>query len=71
MSSLFLSPDMELRAGAVTSAQSPVLGPRGASCAPVFHGTVPDLPHGPSSFTVTVLERKRSKQTCGGRESLT
>lgn len=29
------------------------------------------LPHGPSSFTVTVLERKRSKQTCGGREFLT
>lgn len=28
-------------------------------------------PHGPSSFTVTVLGRKRSKQTCGGRECLT
>ncbi|TNN76350.1 hypothetical protein EYF80_013429 [Liparis tanakae] len=35
-----------------------------------FHGTVPELPHGPSSFTVTALERKRSKQTCVGRERL-
>lgn len=39
--------------------------------APGFHGEVSAQPHGPSSFTVTKLERKRSKQTCGGRECLT
>lgn len=67
LSSHFPSTDIELRAGAVASSHSSVLGP----CAGGFHGPVPAPPHGPSSFTVTVLERKRSKQTCGGREFLT
>lgn len=71
LSSLFPSPDMELRVGAVASVQSSEQRPRAAACAAGFHGTMPARPHGPSSFTVTVLERKRSKQTCGGRECLT
>lgn len=62
---------MELRAEAEACSRSSVLGPRAAACSGGFHGPVPARPHGPSSFTVTVLERKRSKQTCGGREFLT
>lgn len=71
LSSLFPNPDMELWHGAVANALSSVLGPRAAACAGRFHGAVPAQPHGSSSFTVTVLDRKRSKQTCGGREFLT
>lgn len=62
---------MELRAEAAACSRSSALGPRAAACSGGFHGPVPARPHGPSSFTVTVLERKRSKQTCGGREFLT
>lgn len=71
LSLLFPNSDMEFRAGASAGEKISELGPRAAACAAGFHGTVPAGPHGPSSFTVTALERKRSKQTCGGRESLT
>lgn len=52
--------------------RTPKLEPRVVACDAGFlwHSTGPP-PHGPSSFTVTVRQRKRSKQTCGGRESLT
>lgn len=69
--SLFPSPDTELRGGAGAATQSSMKGPRPVACAAGFYGTAPARPHGSSSFTVTVLERKRSKQTCGGRERLT
>lgn len=61
---------MELQAGTVAVHTAPCWDVEVLFCAAGFHGTVSDWPHGPSSFTVTVLERKRSKQTCGGRECL-
>lgn len=72
LSSLFPSTNMEFHhGGTAAGTQRAELGSGASVFAPGFHGEVSARPHGPSSFTVTALERKRSKQTCGGRECLT